>query len=44
VNAPPAGYRQIAFRSSFAGKDEALEVVTLERESSGWRVVGYTIQ
>lgn len=44
VNAPPAGYRQITFRSSFAGKDDAVEIVTLEREKSEWRVVGYIIE
>lgn len=44
VNAPPAGYRQITFRSSFAGKEEAVEIVTLEREKSEWRVVGYIIE
>lgn len=41
--APPHGYEMIKFRTSFANRADATETVTLERESSGWRVVGYWI-
>jgi DNA-binding CsgD family transcriptional regulator len=41
--APPYGYEMIKFRTSFANKPEATETVTLVREGSDWRVVGYWI-
>jgi DNA-binding CsgD family transcriptional regulator len=41
--APPHGYEMIKFRTSFANKPEATETVTLVREGSDWRVVGYWI-
>ncbi len=41
--APPHGYDVVRFRSDFTGKQNAVETVTLEREGSGWRVVGYLI-
>lgn len=41
--APPAGYEVVKFRTSFAKKADALETVTLERETGGWHVVGVTI-
>lgn len=43
VNAPPSGYRSLAFFTTFSG-GEMVEVVTLEREADGWRVVGYIIE
>jgi DNA-binding CsgD family transcriptional regulator len=41
--APPHGYDVVKFRTSFAAKSDAVETVTLERESGGWKVVGYLI-
>ena len=41
--APPHGYQMIKFRTSFANRADATETVTLEREGSDWRVVGYWI-
>lgn len=41
--APPYGYEVIKFRTSFANKADALETVTLDRESGAWRVVGVTV-
>lgn len=41
--APPSGYEVLRFRTSFVGKADAIETVTLEREGSAWRVVGYVI-
>ena len=41
--APPHGYEVIKFRTSFANKPDTVETVTLEREHSGWKVVGYII-
>lgn len=43
VPAPPYGYEMIKFRTSFANKAEVTETVTLVREGSSWRVVGYWI-
>lgn len=43
VPAPPHGYLIVKFRTSFAGKPEAVETVSLEREAAGWKVVGYWI-
>ncbi len=42
--APPYGYEVVKFRTRFANQAEALETVTLERESDAWRVVGVTIE
>ncbi len=39
--APPYGYEMIKFRTSFANKADVTETVTLVREGSDWRVVGY---
>ena len=44
VNAPPSGFRSVVFFTTFADGGEAIEMVTLEREESGWRVVGYIIE
>jgi DNA-binding CsgD family transcriptional regulator len=44
LNAPPRGYRSVVFSTTFADGGEALEMITLEREDSGWRVVGYIIE
>lgn len=41
VPAPPYGYEMIKFRTSFANKADVTETVTLVREGSDWRVVGY---
>lgn len=41
--APPHGYEMIKFRTSFTNRANATETVTLEREGSDWRVVGYWI-
>ena len=43
IPAPPSGYRMVKFRTSFANKRDATETLTLVREGSAWRVVGYTI-
>lgn len=43
VPAPPYGYEMIKFRTSFANQAEAIETLTLAREGSEWRVVGYWI-
>lgn len=43
VNAPPHGYVVMKFRTQFEGDGDALESVTLEREDSTWKVVGYVI-
>ena len=41
---PEGNYSLVVFRTSFANKTEAREVVTLEREPDGaWRVIGYVI-
>lgn len=42
--APPMGYEVVKFRTSFANRADAVETVTLERESGQWRVVGVTIE
>ena len=41
--APPYGYEMVKFRTSFANRADATETVTLVREGSDWRVVGYWI-
>ncbi len=41
--APPQGYDVLRFRTDFAGKASAVETLTLEREGSEWKVVGYLI-
>jgi len=43
VPAPPYGYEMIKFRTRFANKADVTETVTLVREGSDWRVVGYWI-
>lgn len=42
--APDGDYELIAFRTSFAAKPDAIEMVVLARDSSGWKVAGYFIQ
>ena len=43
--APDGEYVTVLFRTSFAGKTDGGETVTLEHEADGaWRVVGYFIQ
>ena len=44
VAAPPGGYEIVRFRTNFAARDGVIETVTLERESSGLKVVGYWLQ
>lgn len=44
VNAPPSGYRSVAFFTIFSDGGQMIELVTLEREGAGWRVVGYIIE
>jgi DNA-binding CsgD family transcriptional regulator len=44
INAPPNGYRSVAYATAFADGRTVVETVTLEREPSGWRVVGYMIE
>ncbi|MBY0519350.1 MAG: DUF4019 domain-containing protein [Sphingomonas sp.] len=41
--APPAGYEVVKFRTRFANKVDAIETVSLERQSGAWRIVGVTI-
>lgn len=42
--APPAGYEVVKFSTRYANRDEPMvETVTLEREGSGWVVVGVTV-
>lgn len=41
--APPHGYDILRFRTEFSGKATAVETVTLEREGTEWKVVGYLI-
>ena len=41
--APPYGYEVVKFKTSFANKPATIETVTLEREGSNWKVVGYII-
>lgn len=44
LNAPPAGYTVVKFRTAYANREEAVEIVTLEREGGEYRVVGYFIE
>ncbi len=41
--APPDGYDVVKFRTSFAGKPDAIETVTLARENGAWRVAAVII-
>ena len=41
--APPYGYEMVEFRTSFEGRPETTETVTLVREGGGWKVVSYLI-
>lgn len=43
VAAPPRGYVTVKFRTDFANRADTHEAVTLVREASGWKVVGYMI-
>lgn len=44
VNAPPRGYVILRFQSRFENKADVIEAVTLEREGSDWKVVGYVFE
>lgn len=44
VPAPPHGYEMVKFRTSFENKPDATETLTLVREDSTWKVVGYWIE
>lgn len=44
VPAPPAGYQVVKFRTSFANKADAVEIVSLERQEGAWRVVGIYVE
>ena len=44
VPAPPAGVEVIKFRSRFANKPDAVEIVSLAREEGAWKVVGIYIE
>ena len=41
--APPYGYEVVKFRTSFANKPDTTETLSLVREGSDWKVVGYLI-
>lgn len=43
VPAPPHGYQVVKYRTSFANKSDAVEIVSLDRENGVWRVVGIYI-
>ena len=43
MNAPPHGYEMVQFRTDFENRKGVIESVTLEREDSGLKVVGYFI-
>lgn len=43
IPAPPNGYEIVKFRTSFANKPDTTETLSLEREGSQWKVVGYWI-
>lgn len=44
VPAPPYGYRNVRFKTSFANKPDAIETVSLVHEDERWKVVGYIIE
>jgi DNA-binding CsgD family transcriptional regulator len=44
VPTPPNGNIVVKFRTSFAGKANALETLALSREDGTWKVVGYFIE
>ncbi|MEP2103392.1 MAG: DUF4019 domain-containing protein [Parasphingorhabdus sp.] len=44
IPAPPHGYEMVKFRTSFENKPNATETLTLVREDSSWKVVGYWIE
>ena len=43
ITAGPAGVEVVKFRTSFAGKPDTIETLSLAREGGRWRVVGYYI-
>ncbi|QUL37132.1 DUF4019 domain-containing protein [Erythrobacter sp. JK5] len=43
ANAPPRGFHIVRFRSDFEHRAGVIETITLEREDSGLKVVGYLI-
>ena len=44
LNAPPNGFKEVAFRSKYSSGREVLETVTLEQENGAWRVVGCIVE
>lgn len=40
---PPHGYEVVKFRTSFAGRPDAIETVSLVRDGGAWKVEGYFI-
>lgn len=44
VPGPPAGYQLIRFQTSFEGKADTVERLSLAREDGAWKVVGYLIE
>jgi hypothetical protein len=44
AGAPEGDYAHVEFRTSFEGRPDGHETISLERESDGvWRVIGYSI-
>lgn len=41
--APPHGYYVITFETNFQNKPSAIETIAVERQGTGWKVVGYTV-
>lgn len=45
AGAPEGDYASVEYHTSFMGRKDARETVTMERESDGvWRVIGYSIR
>lgn len=44
VPAPPAGYQVVKFKTSYANKPDATEIVSLSWEDGSWRVAGCYIE
>ncbi|QSB44986.1 DUF4019 domain-containing protein [Tsuneonella flava] len=43
LNAPPHGFQEVRFRTTFANKADVIETVTLQKEGGAWKVVGILI-
>lgn len=43
LNAPPQGFQEVTFHTSFANRTDAVETVTLVDENGEWKVVGVLI-